>query len=345
MRRFDHPCVLKLLACFVSGRQLWMVTPFMGQGSIRSVMLRHFPQGLEEVVVASIMRYVLLGLQYVHKNGGIHRDIKAENILISEAGQVCLGDFGVAATCLASLMDHHQQQQHQQRSSAGGADVAPLCLGPPAELRAKTFVGTPCWMAPEVLAPQDDEGYDASADIWSVGITLMELALGKPPLARLPPMRIILNTVINPPPTLQDSPDGRKFSKAFKDVVSACLSKDPPARPTAAELLNHRFFKQAKGSAFLQSHLLSGVPQQASSHRARVKKGSKEMMQPAVGGSGRKFSEWLFPPGEGREGLQRFAAGAAAEHQLDAIAAGPSSTAPAAAGDYIAVAMADAGAI
>jgi serine/threonine protein kinase len=230
MSLIDHPNVIRAYCSFVVDRCLWVVMPFMAEGSCLHIMKIAYPDGFEEYAIATILKETLKALEYLHRQGHIHRDVKAGNILVDTSGAVKLGDFGVSA-CMFDTGD-------RQRSR-------------------NTFVGTPCWMAPEVLQPGN--GYDFKADIWSLGITALELAHGHAPFSKYPPMKVLLMTIQNAPPGLDYDRD-KKFSKSFKEMIAMCLVKDQTKRPTAEKLLKHSFFRQAKSPEYVVRNLLQGLP-------------------------------------------------------------------------------------
>uniref|UniRef100_A0A7C9ENJ3 Protein kinase domain-containing protein n=1 Tax=Opuntia streptacantha TaxID=393608 RepID=A0A7C9ENJ3_OPUST len=230
MSLIDHPNVLRAHCSFTDRHNLWVVMPYMAGGSCLHIMKFSYPEGFDEPVIATLLRETLKALVYLHAHGHIHRDVKAGNILLDTNGAIKVADFGVSA-CMFDTGD-------RQRSR-------------------NTFVGTPCWMAPEVM--QQLHGYDFKADIWSFGITALELAHGHAPFSKYPPMKVLLMTLQNAPPGLDYERD-KRFSKSFKEMVAACLVKDPKKRPTSEKLLKHHFFKHAKSSDYLARTILEGLP-------------------------------------------------------------------------------------
>ncbi|KAG0149696.1 hypothetical protein CROQUDRAFT_653250 [Cronartium quercuum f. sp. fusiforme G11] len=246
-----HPNVLRVRGEWIQGSKLYIGVRLMRAGSVADIMAYRFPGGLEEVVIATVLIQALAGLHYLHSNGWIHRDIKAHNMLVDQDGTVLLADFGVSSN--PGVVAHAPPSTLTNVSPPGYSPE--LTIG-----RRKSFVGTVPFMAPEVV---QGLGYNDRADIWSFGITALELANGKAPHSLISPARVLLKTVEEPSPTLNRYPEGMayEYSKAFKTFVDRCLLKSSDLRPSSRELLFHdKFFDRAKRKNTLVKALLAGLP-------------------------------------------------------------------------------------
>lgn len=293
-----HPNVLRVRGSWMDGHKLFIALRLMNKGSAADVMHYGWPAGLEEDVIRCILRQALLGLNYLHVNGFIHRDIKAANLLIDDDGTVLLGDLGVAAnlaedsspstsfpswkskTVSACYVASSPQQNgsHDNQGSTSvhspyGSTRRVVLVEPtaahsrPEMGKRKSFVGTPCWMAPELI---QGKNYDSSADIWSFGITALELTQGRPPRSRESPQKVLLKTIQEASPTLDRDGGTYKYSRAFQEMVESCLVKDPSHRPNAEQLLQTQFFKGAKKPSYLIANILKNLPPLAYRQERRV---------------------------------------------------------------------------
>ncbi|XP_031508317.1 myosin-IIIa isoform X5 [Papio anubis] len=255
----DHRNVVRFYGIYfkkdkVNGDKLWLVLELCNGGSVTDLVKGFLKRGerMSEPLIAYILHEALMGLQHLHNNKTIHRDVKGNNILLTTEGGVKLVDFGVSAQLTST--------RH----------------------RRNTSVGTPFWMAPEVIAceQQLDTTYDARCDTWSLGITAIELGDGDPPLADLHPMRALFKIPRNPPPKLRQP---ELWSAEFNDFISKCLTKDYEKRPTVSDLLQHKFITQIEGKdvmlqkqlmEFIGIHQCMGGTEKARHERIYTKKGN-----------------------------------------------------------------------
>lgn len=215
LKTCSSPYVVAYIGTYEKDGNIWIVMEYCGAGSLCDLMAI-CERTLDEEQIAAVMKMSLYGLEYLHKMKKIHRDIKSGNILLNHEGDCKLADFGVSAE-LSTI-----------------------------NAKRKTMIGTPYWMAPEVLQSAD---YDGKADIWSLAITAIELAVSEPPHSNVHPMRAIFLIPNSDPPTL---PNPQNYSNDFKDFLKVCLQKDAKLRPSATQLLTtHPFILKAKGKAII----------------------------------------------------------------------------------------------
>ncbi|XP_036624555.1 misshapen-like kinase 1 isoform X7 [Trichosurus vulpecula] len=227
--------------------QLWLVMEFCGAGSVTDLVKNTKGNALKEDCIAYICREILRGLAHLHAHKVIHRDIKGQNVLLTENAEVKLVDFGVSA---------------QLDRTVG---------------RRNTFIGTPYWMAPEVIACDEnpDATYDYRSDIWSLGITAIEMAEGAPPLCDMHPMRALFLIPRNPPPKLKS----KKWSKKFIDFIDTCLIKTYLSRPPTEQLLKFPFIRDQPTERQVRIQLKDHID------RSRKKRGEKEETEYEYSGS------------------------------------------------------------
>ncbi|XP_078518352.1 mitogen-activated protein kinase kinase kinase kinase 5-like [Lissotriton helveticus] len=219
----SHHNIVAYYGSYIRYNKLWICMEYCGGGSLQD--LYHVTGPLSEHQIAYVCREMLQGLAYLHNQGKIHRDIKGANILLNDNGEVKLADFGISAQITATLA------------------------------KRMSFIGTPYWMAPEVAAVEMKGGYNELCDIWSVGITAIELAELQPPLFDLHPLRVLflMSKSGYQPPKLKDK---SKWATAFHNFIKVTLTKNAKKRPSAAKMLNHQFVAQSGLSRALAHELL-----------------------------------------------------------------------------------------
>ncbi|XP_063217614.1 STE20-related kinase adapter protein alpha isoform X2 [Bacillus rossius redtenbacheri] len=258
-RQLQHPNVLAYHTAFVTGLEVCVVSPLMGFGSCQSLLAEHFVDGLPELAIAHIVRDVLQGLEYIHRKGYIHRAVRASHILVSACGRACLS--GLRYAC------HIVENGRWQRSIHSFPHSSARNLN---------------WLSPEMLE-QNIHGYNEKSDVYSVGVTLCELANGVVPFADMPTTLMLIEKVRGCAPLLFDcttlplyedlepgqnvqnastsnvqykAMQQRRFSEASHQLAELCLQREPTLRPSAGQLLAHSFFKQCKRSGATMAELL-----------------------------------------------------------------------------------------
>ncbi|PAA62658.1 hypothetical protein BOX15_Mlig001893g4 [Macrostomum lignano] len=245
MKKLRHENIVAYYGSFIEDQFLYILMDLCERSLLDMInhvkATRDITHGvLDECTIATIMREAIKGLQYIHENGIVHRDIKCGNILLKKDGSVLIADFGVTAFI----------------------NTNPLTAMSVNPVSRHTFVGTPCWMAPEVME-QRQVGYTQKADIWSVGITALELVTGSAPYAKFPPVKVIVLTLNNDPPNLtsveEKAGQFSAYGQKFRKFVSACLQRNDGERPSAKQLLHHSFIRgKAKDKEVIVKALLSG---------------------------------------------------------------------------------------
>ncbi|KAI8612467.1 kinase-like domain-containing protein [Chytriomyces sp. MP71] len=218
LRGCEHDNIVRYIGCYIKRgavkgqKHVWIAMEYCGGGSVEW-SYKGLKAGLAEAEIACIVRECLNGLEFLHNCGKIHRDIKCGNILLTDDGEVKLADFGVSTQLTKTLT------------------------------KRKTFIGTPYWMAPEVITSEDRGTlYDSKADIWSLGITAIEMAENKPPMFDMHPMRVLFMIPKLDAPVLVNP---SAWSSEFHDFLRVCLNKDPTRRPSAKDLKMHPFITES----------------------------------------------------------------------------------------------------
>jgi serine/threonine protein kinase len=222
LKECRHPNIVGYIGSYIKKGNLWLIMEYCSAGSVAD-LIKVTKKTLDEVQIASVCQAVLRGLEYLHDTKKIHRDIKAGNVLLDHKGVAKLADFGVSAQLANTLS------------------------------KKDTVIGTPYWMSPEVIARSL---YNKKTDIWSLGITAIEMAEGEPPYSHIHPVRAMFVIQKNPARTLTEP---HKWSNEFNDFVKKCLTIDPKQRPTSKELLIHSFIRRARGPTLLSELVASSM--------------------------------------------------------------------------------------
>ncbi|KAK5850860.1 hypothetical protein PBY51_001699 [Eleginops maclovinus] len=264
LQRIRHPNSIEYKGCYLREHTAWLVMEYC-LGSASDLLEVH-KKPLQEVEIAAITHGALQGLAYLHSHNMIHRDVKAGNILLTEPGLVKLADFGSAS--IASP--------------------------------ANSFVGTPYWMAPEVILAMDEGQYDGKVDIWSLGITCIELAERKPPLFNMNAMSALYHIAQNESPTLQSS----EWTDYFRNFIDSCLQKIPQDRPHSDDMLGHAFLQRERPDSVLMDLIQRTKDAVRELDNLQYRKMKKILLQEAHNGPAAEVQEGdeELEPGGGRTG-------------------------------------------
>ena len=227
MSRIIHPNLVRAYTVITFNNKAYIIMPLLLYGDLSSIISFKYSKGIhDEVAIATILKYCLEAIVCLNDNNWFHRDIKCSNILLDKDGSCLLGDYGVSSII-----------------KEGGNN---------------TFVGSMCWMAPEVALKRE---YSYKIDIWSLGITTIEMGNGKAPYKEYSPMEFLAEIQSNRIPKLNEN-DKVKWSDDIKNFLKDCLIKDPLLRPDAKELLkkHKNFFDKAKNKEYLVENILKGCP-------------------------------------------------------------------------------------
>ncbi|CAG9330471.1 unnamed protein product [Blepharisma stoltei] len=243
MKQLSHPNIVGYIGSYIKDDELWMIIEYCVAGSVAD-LIKVNKSPLNEQQISSICQAVLKGLNYLHENNKIHRDIKAANILIDHRGVAKLCDFGVSA---------HVLNKNSKND---------------------TIIGTPLWMSPEVISKTH---YNNKTDIWSLGITAIEMAEGQPPYSHLHPIRVMQAVQRNPAQGLFEP---SKWSHEFNDFVHECLRVNFQERPSSKELLNHPFIRNSLGNKILSqlvSNSLANIEKYKNSKQSEIESDNEEI--------------------------------------------------------------------